>query len=181
MLWFKRQYSARMRDARMPCIAVIDIDGVIADVRHRLHYVTSRPRDWDGFFAAAPMDGVLFEGLARVVDAIADGLAIVYLTGRPEQCRAATAAWLVQHHFPDGPLLMRDDGDRRPARLLKVEALRRLARESEVGFYLDDDAAVVEAARAAGFRAVQATWMTQATEVPEQRALSLAQEDLGRS
>lgn len=35
--------------ARKP-LAVFDIDGVLADVRHRLPHVQGRPKDWDAFF-----------------------------------------------------------------------------------------------------------------------------------
>ena len=34
-------------------LAVVDIDGVVADVRHRLHYIEGKPRQWDRFFSAA--------------------------------------------------------------------------------------------------------------------------------
>ena len=38
-------------------LAVFDIDGVLADVRHRVHLVDRRRhRDWDAFFAAAVSD-----------------------------------------------------------------------------------------------------------------------------
>jgi hypothetical protein len=43
-------------------LAVFDIDGVLADVRHRLHLVEGRPKDWDGFFAAAADDPPLTRG-----------------------------------------------------------------------------------------------------------------------
>src|SRR5664280_1362634 len=49
--------------ARKP-LAVFDIDGVLADVRHRLPHVQSRPKDWDAFFAAIGKDPVLPDGLA---------------------------------------------------------------------------------------------------------------------
>ncbi len=42
--------------AALPSVAVFDIDGVLADVRHRLHHVAARPKDWDAFFGAAPQD-----------------------------------------------------------------------------------------------------------------------------
>jgi len=41
---------------------VFDIDGVLADVGHRLAYVERRPKDWKAFFAAAPLDPPLREG-----------------------------------------------------------------------------------------------------------------------
>ena len=37
-------------------LAIVDIDGVVADVRHRVHYVEQRPKDWKRFFAAAVRD-----------------------------------------------------------------------------------------------------------------------------
>ena len=40
----------------LPMVAVVDIDGVVADVRHRLHHVADRPKDWRSFFAAAADD-----------------------------------------------------------------------------------------------------------------------------
>src|SRR4051812_41343002 len=74
-------------------IAVIDLDGVVADVRHRLHHLDLRPRDWAAFFGGIPDDPVLPEGLA-VVERLADDHELVYLTGRPERTRADTEAWL---------------------------------------------------------------------------------------
>ncbi len=67
-------------------IAVIDIDGVIADVRHRLQHVARTPKDWDAFFAAAPDDEVLAVGL-ETARRLAEVCEIVYLSGRPEWCR----------------------------------------------------------------------------------------------
>ena len=40
-------------------IAVLDIDGVLADVRHRLHHLERQPTSWSGFFAAAVSDPLL--------------------------------------------------------------------------------------------------------------------------
>ena len=57
-------------------IAVVDLDGVVADVRHRLHFVQSRPKDWYRFFAAARTDPAHPEGLA-VVARLADDHEIV--------------------------------------------------------------------------------------------------------
>ncbi len=137
---------------------VFDLDGVLADVRHRLHHVAGRPRDWEAFFAAAPDDPVLADG-RRAVEAVPPDHAVVYLTGRPERCRADTQSWLVQHRLPRGELLMRPDWDRRPAWMTKVAHLRHLAGRVVITQVLDDDASVVEAVRAAGFPALHVTWM----------------------
>ena len=54
-------------------LAVVDIDGVVADVRHRLHFIEGTPRQWDRFFAAADEDPPLPEGVALVTKLAADG------------------------------------------------------------------------------------------------------------
>ena len=48
-------------------LAVFDIDGVVADVRHRLHHL-ERHRSWHAFFAAAADDPLLPEGARLVAD-----------------------------------------------------------------------------------------------------------------
>ena len=39
-------------DSERP-LAIVDLDGVVADVRHRLHHLEGRRKDWGRFFAAA--------------------------------------------------------------------------------------------------------------------------------
>ena len=158
-----------------PRVAVFDIDGVLADVRHRLHHIESGRRDWDGFFASVSDDPALAEGCQAALQAVASGLTLIYLTGRPERCRPDTLQWLGAHGLPEGELIMRRDSDRRPARVLKVEALRRIASRAQVAYLVDDDAEVVAAAADAGFAARLADW------VPRQEPLTQAQETLGRS
>jgi len=158
-----------------PRVAVFDIDGVLADVRHRLHHIESGRRDWDGFFASASKDPALADGCQAAHRAVESGLTLIYLTGRPERCRLDTVQWLSEHGLPEGELIMRRDSDRRPARVLKVEALRRIASQAQVAYLVDDDAEVVEAAADAGFTARLADW------VPRQEPLTQAQETLGRT
>ena len=44
-------------------LAVFDIDGVLADVRHRLHFLQCRPQRWERFFSsAAPLSGRVTPG-----------------------------------------------------------------------------------------------------------------------
>jgi hypothetical protein len=155
-------------------LAVIDIDGVLADVRHRLAHVSGRPKDWAAFFAAAGDDPLLAQG-AHTARRLAEVYDVVYLSGRPESLRSVTQRWLEVHGLPPGPLRLRPRRDFRPSRVFKVEALRELARTTPVAVLVDDDPAVLEAARLAGFDVLPATWMG---EHPELRA---AQEDEGRT
>ncbi len=156
-------------------IAAVDIDGVVADVRHRLHHVERRPKDWDAFFAAAPEDALLPEGRAVVDRLVAEGLDLVWLTGRPERCRRDTVRWLRDQGLPAGPLHMRGDSDRRPSRLMKLGVLTRLAEGRTVAVVVDDDDAVVRTLRGAGFTVLHAEWMHA------QPSLFEAQETDGRT
>jgi len=152
-------------------LIVLDIDGVLADVRHRLHHLARRPKDWERFFAAAKDDDVLEIGaeFARKAAATHD---IVYLTGRPDRLRAATQAWLDRQLLPSGRLVMRREGDRRPSAVVKLHELRSLRRESTVDLLVDDDPTVIDAARAAGFTVQLAEWMkTLAAADPAQASL----------
>jgi hypothetical protein len=155
-------------------LAVVDIDGVVADVRHRLHHVERSPKDWGAFFATADRDPPLAEGVARVL-ALRETHDIVYLTGRPEHLRRTTEEWLDRHGITGTGLLMRRYRDFRPARVAKAEALRRLARGRTVAVVIDDDPEVCEALREAGWPVEQATW------VPHSRTLRVAQEREGRT
>jgi hypothetical protein len=162
-----------------PTVVVLDIDGVLADVRHRLHHVERTPKDWGAFFRAMDADALLPEGRDAALAAVAAGHAVLYLTGRNESYRSTTSTWLTENGLPEGPLVMRAENDRRPARQYKPEALRRIARAADVVEVIDDDEAVVRVLRAAGWPVRHATWMT--AERDAQQSLFEAQEVDGRS
>lgn len=159
-------------------LAVVDIDGVVADVRHRLHHVASRPKDWQAFFAAAVDDPPHPEGLA-VVQRLAESAEVVFLTGRPEGYRAATQRWLDEHDLGVHRLLMRPHGDRRAAAVWKVDALAGLRAEGEIVVVVDDSEPVVAAVRATGLPVFHADW--EERDAAEDAILRVAQQDEGRS
>jgi hypothetical protein len=155
-------------------LAVFDIDGVVADVRHRLHFLDSRPKDWSGFFAAAGDDPPLAEGVALAREAL-ETCDLAWLTGRPERLRAVTERWLAALDLPSTPLVMRRNRDFRPARVAKHEELARLADGRRIAMVVDDDPDVIDALAAGGYPARLAEW------VPRPRTLSTAQEKDGRT
>ncbi|WP_344001306.1 LNS2 domain-containing protein [Streptomyces thermocarboxydovorans] len=163
-----------MTDSSRRPLAVFDLDNTLAGTAHRQHFLERRPRDWDGFFAAASQDPPLAEGVAMARESARE-CEIVYLTGRPERCRQDTLDWLRKHGLPEGTLHMRGNADRRPARCTKLAVLRRLARNREVRVLVDDDELVCEDARRAGFTVLHARWATPSD------ALEAAQEREGRT
>lgn len=159
-------------------LAVIDLDGVVADVRHRLHHLQGPRKDWPAFFAVASHDDVHPEGVA-VVETLRRDHEIVYVTGRPEHLRADTERWLDEHGLGGHRLVMRPEGDRRPAAMVKVELARRLAQGRTVGVVVDDDPDVLAAMQRAGLPTFAAGWEARAIE--DDTALRQAQEGDGRT
>ncbi len=155
-------------------IAVIDIDGVVADVRHRLHHIERRPKDWHSFFLGAVDDPPISEGVDRV-RSLLDDHEVVYLTGRPEWLRDDTERWLARHGIGGRPLVMRGNRDHRPARRTKVDELRRISELGEIVLVLDDDPDVCAEVTAAGWPVEMAQW------VPHGKTLHQAQEKDGRT
>jgi hypothetical protein len=119
-----------------PKVWIVDIDGTLALKGDR------KPFDWGRVGEDEPNDPVI-----AVVRALrATGCGIVYVTGRMECCRAATAAWLDANVLPSlGMLLMmRPDGDFRPDEALKREIYEtRLRSLFDVAGVIDDRAKVV--------------------------------------
>ena len=155
-------------------LAVFDIDGVLADVDHRVHHLEARVPDWGAFFAAAPQDAPLPQGVALVLEAARD-CDVAYLTGRPEWCREATQEWLTRHGLPPGELVMRRNGDHRPARRAKPPLLAALARGRTLAVVVDDDLQVCDAYEADGWTVLRATWAARSDR------LERAQEAEGRT
>ena len=133
-------------------IAVLDIDGVLADASHRQHFLDGRPKDWDAFFAAVGDDTVIEAGHARLAELATDHR-IVLLSGRPERTRAVTQAWLTRHGIAADALVLRPDADRRPAAAFKAQAIGGIGSPAEVRVVVDDDPAVVERLAGGGYAA----------------------------
>lgn len=141
----------------MNAIAVVDIDGVLADVAHRLHHVVNldegRRPNWDAFFAAAHLDEPIEVGIC-LVRALASQYRIHLLSGRAERIRAKTIGWLAEHGVDYEALWLRRESDHRPDYIFKGEALDRLGLDAEVALVVDDSERIVEMASQRGIIAL---------------------------
>jgi hypothetical protein len=155
-------------------VAVVDIDGVVADVRPRLVHLESTPKDWDAFFDTCSEDPALPQGIALAL-ALRHEHDVIWLTGRPERTRAATEAWLRRHGLPSTPMFMRAEGDRRPARQTKLEVVRGISEQRRIAMIVDDDPAVVRELQDHGYPVKLADW------VPHPALLRQAQQRDGRT
>ena len=144
-------------------IVICDLDGTLADVRHRLHHLEGK-KDWAAFNAAC-VDDPPFEDVIQLVNALDLGgdLAVYFLSGRNEAVREQTEAWLdkyVDSLLRPERLLMRGANDRRPDVEVKLDMARQIgATPDNVLCIFDDRQCVVDMWRANGFRVLQvAAW-----------------------
>ena len=132
-------------------IAILDIDGVLADASHRQHLVARPPKDWDAFFAAVGGDEVIERGRQRLLD-LSREHEIVLLSGRPERSRADSVSWLERQGIAAGRVVLRPDDDHRPASTLKAELIRLISDPVDTAVVIDDDVTVVDRLRGMGYR-----------------------------
>lgn len=150
---------------------VFDIDGTIADVSDRLHYVTPPNRDWNTFFDRVIDDKPIWPiiDLVNIIsmhcvrdgsdDPDRDQYDIVFVTGRPERCREQTVKWMAKYFGSVAfsfSIMMRADGDHRPDHVIKSEIIDQLIdQDCEIVFAVDDRDSVVQMYRNRGITCLQ--------------------------
>lgn len=154
---------------------ICDIDGTIADVRHRLHYIQnpdgtkkSKP-DWAAFHAAC-VDDPPFKDVITVVDTLRTGscgcgygsVKLHFVSGRNDVVREQTVRWLEKHcgFYDYESLSMRKANDHRPDPEVKLEMVLDLGlTPNDVLCIFDDRQCVVDMWRTNGYRCLQvAAW-----------------------
>lgn len=134
-------------DPTLPAAVLVDIDGTVALMGHR------SPYDWSRVGEDAPNPAVI----AAVRAMQAAGHAIVFCSGRDEQCRAETETWLELFvGVPYEALFMRPAGDNRKDSVVKREIFDQEVRDRWriIGVF-DDRQQVVRMWRALGLTVFQ--------------------------
>lgn len=135
-------------------IVIVDMDGTLADVAHRLHHIKGPgKKNWKAFFRGMDIDPPN-PGVVEWVRALAPEFEIVIATGRPEEYRRNTETWLKKHGIEYSKLLMRSDGDHRSDTIVKKELLDHIPRE-RVAFVIDDRPTVCDMWRGCGLKVYQ--------------------------
>lgn len=116
-----------------------DIDGTLADIGHRLHYIQGEKKDWDTFFSSVSEDAPICETLLMAQSIEFNRDRIVFLSGRRESCRADTIEWLMEFGLNPEYLYMRKNGDFRPDTEVKAEMLEQMANDGFEPFAVVED------------------------------------------
>lgn len=109
-----------MREDRGKAI-IVDIDGTLANIDHRLRFIKGEKKDWDGFFGNVMDDGINDWCNNLMWYYLHASYRIILVTGRPSGLEQATRDWLHAYGVDYHGLHMRKDGDRRDDSIVKRE------------------------------------------------------------
>lgn len=110
-------------------VYIFEIDGVIADITHRLGMLGHKPVDWQKFLHSA-CDDNYFMPMVRMMRHIYDGGGEIWLwTNRCESIKDITVQWLAKHPMiPEHiDLWMRPLGEKCPDQVLKSRRYTELS------------------------------------------------------
>lgn len=132
-------------------VIICDIDGTIADIRHRVHHVQGEKKDWQKFFATMDQDTVR-EGIHMMLkEYYKNGNKIIFVSARPEDYREVTEKWLRENvEVPYELLIMRRKKDSREDSLIKTEIYHKYLSGLKIETVIDDRPRVIRAWEALG-------------------------------
>lgn len=126
---------------------IFDLDGTLANLDHRLHFIKVRPKNWKAFHACVGRDKPI-EPVIIVLKALraTSQFDMIILSGRNEETRESTERWLKKHGIEYDEFLMRRKGDFRDDVVVKKEFLDELVEKygKKPLFAVDDRPRVVK-------------------------------------
>jgi predicted secreted acid phosphatase len=135
-------------------IVIFDIDGTLADISQRVHYIRKKPKNWNAFNAGMAKDKAI-RSMVRLCNILYEsGLHIILCSGRNERSRPETVEWLQQQGISYHELLLRKDDDFRSDSVIKREIVQSIDK-SRILFVVEDRSRVVEMWRSEGLVCLQ--------------------------
>ena len=138
-------------------VVLFDMDGTLADIRHRRTFLDQSTADWKAFNAAMGDDTPNVPIVSLYTSLWDSGsYELIIVTGRNERYRKLTEQWLSWNEIPFGRMLMRADDDSRADHIIKEEILDQLLGEGKtILFTVDDRQQVVDMWRRRGITCLQ--------------------------
>lgn len=135
-------------------IAFFDMDGVLANCKHRLKFLERKEKDYDTFYSYYEVmkDTPNKAGVDLLKMFVATGYKIIIITSRRESCRDATYSWLKYWgiHIPNEDIYTRGFGDTRKSWDVKLDLMENAIQDnmdiymSGRSYFVDDYAANCE-------------------------------------
>ena len=134
---------------------IFDIDGTVADITHRRHFVASKPKNWAAFNQTMHMDAPKHDIIA-IMDTFRQENAIIMCSGRGMEWMQVTMDWLGKHGVVYDRLYMRPVKDYRADNIIKKELLDQIIADGfEPWLVFDDRDQVVKMWRENGITCCQ--------------------------
>ncbi|MBY0414096.1 MAG: hypothetical protein K2Q18_08015 [Bdellovibrionales bacterium] len=135
---------------------IVDLDGTLCDVEHRVHHVRSKPKNWKAFNESMAHDVPYLWCIELIAAMKARGYKVFFVTGRDDDFKKMTTDWLTRHHVEYDELYMRKAGDFREDSEVKEQIyIEEIESIAQVLFVVDDRKSVVERWRKLGLTCLQ--------------------------
>ena len=130
---------------------VFDLDGTIADIEHRVHFIQNGKKDWDSFLGAVK-DDTPKEWVIDIMRLLPIERVLIF-SGRNEVAMNDTVEWLEKYNVPYSEMRMRWHHNFERDELLKP----LMAKDywERIRFIADDRQRVVDMWREKGFNVLQ--------------------------
>ena len=136
-------------------LIIFDLDGTLANIDHRLHYIKQKTKDWQSFSKACTSDTPK-QAVIQTAKALYQlGHPLWILSGRSASVERETRAWLKQYGIPYNKLLMRPINNFIPDYELKRQWIIEYDLKSRTLCVYDDRQKVVDMWREEGFECFQ--------------------------
>ncbi len=138
---------------------ICDIDGVIADARHRSYYLVSSPKktDWESYTKMAFFDPPIVK-MCLLIKHLSKASNIAFVTGRARYAERLTRDWIIKYvGIGSFELHMRPENDSCAAATLKQRVFSDhfMSAKRLVWCVFEDDGRVVDMYRSLGLLVLQ--------------------------
>ncbi len=133
-------------------IIVFDLDGTLANIKHRRHLVSNGNNKWDEFYKQCVNDDInapvveIYKTLQK-----SGKYKMIIFSGRSEIVRKETEEWLEKNYIKYDELRMRPKDNYIPDEILKLGWLMEIKEKGMMLAIFDDRAKVVKMWRGQGY------------------------------
>jgi hypothetical protein len=138
-------------------VCLIDLDGTLADITHRLPLIHREPPDWDAFYKACSDDKPNQWCVELMSAMCAAGKRVIIVSARSRVVFNETMTWLQKHAdraFTDC-FMLRAEGDNTPDQILKKAWLESSGLKDRILLVVDDRTRMVDSWRESGLVCLQ--------------------------
>lgn len=134
---------------------IVDLDGTLCNIDHRLHFMKGEKKNWKGFFESLKDDSIN-SWCQEIIYKFENNYKIILCSGRPDDHRKATEEWLEKYGINYDALYMRKRNDFRPDHVVKEIIYDfNIEPQYDIMFAIDDRQSIIDMWRSKGITALQ--------------------------